>query len=51
MGWEEREKVVEKIQEKYIKWTLGLDWRTSGYRLRDKVKWDEDKLVHTRKRE
>lgn len=30
LGWVERQK-IERIQEKYIRWILGLDWRTPGY--------------------
>ena len=39
-GWEEREK-VEKLQEKYVRWTLGLDWRTPEYMIREEVKWEK----------
>ena len=38
--------MLQKIQEKYIKRIIGLDWRTSGYMLREEVKWDEEKLIH-----
>ncbi|KYM97840.1 hypothetical protein ALC62_11465 [Cyphomyrmex costatus] len=37
-GWKEREK-IEKLQDKYIRWTLGLDWRTPAYLVREEVKW------------
>ncbi|KYN00520.1 hypothetical protein ALC62_08717 [Cyphomyrmex costatus] len=38
-GWKERE-TIEKLQEKYIRWTLGLDWRTPAYMVREEVKWE-----------
>ncbi|XP_011881792.1 PREDICTED: golgin subfamily A member 6-like protein 1 [Vollenhovia emeryi] len=36
-GWEERER-VERVQERYIRWTLGVDWRTPGYLVREEGK-------------
>lgn len=29
-GWNERER-MEKMQQRYGRWILGLDWETSGY--------------------
>ena len=36
-GWKEREE-VERVQEKFVRWTLGVDWRTPGYMVREEVK-------------
>ncbi|XP_012231352.2 uncharacterized protein [Linepithema humile] len=36
-GWKEREK-MEKLEEKYIKWVLGVDGRTPGYMIREELK-------------
>jgi hypothetical protein len=36
-GWKEREE-VEKIQDRFLRWSLGLDWRTPGYMVREEVK-------------
>lgn len=47
-GWKEREK-VEKIEERYLRWVLGVDWRTPAYMIREEVQ--RDKLrVRTGKR-
>ena len=39
-GWEER-KDIEGMQERYIRWVLGVDWRSPGYMAREKVKRDK----------
>ena len=36
-GWKEYEE-VEKVQEKYLKWILGLDKETPGYIVREETK-------------
>ena len=33
-GWKEREE-VERVQERYVRWSLGVDWRTPGYMVRE----------------
>ena len=38
-GWQER-KEAEGMQERYIRWTLGVDWRTPGYMVREEAKRD-----------
>ncbi|XP_011862008.1 PREDICTED: uncharacterized protein LOC105558746 [Vollenhovia emeryi] len=35
-GWEERES-MERCQEKYLRWVLGVDRRTPGYMVREEV--------------
>ncbi|XP_071578809.1 uncharacterized protein [Temnothorax nylanderi] len=37
--WKEREK-IERMHERYIRWTLGLDWSTPGYMIREETKRD-----------
>jgi len=39
-GWKERE-AVERMQEKYLKWVLGVSWRTPGYLLREELLRDK----------
>jgi hypothetical protein len=36
-GWKEQEE-VEKVQEKYLKWVLGVDRETAGYIVREECK-------------
>ncbi|XP_043264091.1 uncharacterized protein LOC122404226 [Colletes gigas] len=36
-GWKERE-AMERMQERYIRWSLGVDWRTPGYMVREETK-------------
>jgi hypothetical protein len=36
-GWNEYA-VIERCQDKYIKWSLGLDWNTPGYIVREETK-------------
>ncbi|XP_071572354.1 uncharacterized protein [Temnothorax nylanderi] len=35
-GWKERRE-VEGIQERYLRWVLGVNWRTPGYMVRDEL--------------
>ncbi|KMQ81435.1 hypothetical protein RF55_26332, partial [Lasius niger] len=35
-GWKEREK-VERVEEKFLRWILGVDWRTPGYMIREEM--------------
>lgn len=28
---------VEKLHEKFLRWTMGLNWRTPGYMVRQKL--------------
>lgn len=39
-GWKEREE-FEKLHERYIRWVLGVDWRTPGYMIREEVQRDK----------
>lgn len=36
MGWKEREG-IEKLEEKYLKWVLGVDRRIPGYMIREEL--------------
>ncbi|KAK5645963.1 hypothetical protein RI129_004427 [Pyrocoelia pectoralis] len=47
-GWKEWEK-MEKIQEKYWRWTLGLDRETPGYIVEEEIKFEKIR-VQTGKR-
>ena len=38
-GWKERE--VEKLQKRYVRWVLGADWRTPGYMVREESQWEK----------
>src|SRR5436190_16029940 len=40
-GWREREK-IEHLQEKYIRWVMGMDWNTPGYMVREE--WQRGKM-------
>ncbi|XP_024883228.1 uncharacterized protein LOC112461981 [Temnothorax curvispinosus] len=42
-GWKEREK-IERMHERYIRWTLGLDWSTPGYMIREETKRDKERI-------
>lgn len=35
-GWKERRE-VEAMQERWIRWTLGVDWCTLGYMVREEL--------------
>ncbi|KMQ88327.1 hypothetical protein RF55_12211 [Lasius niger] len=39
-GWKERAK-VEKVEERFLKWLLGVDRRTPGYMVREELKRDK----------
>lgn len=39
-GWREREK-MEKVQEKYGRWVLRIEWEALGYMVREELKWDK----------
>jgi hypothetical protein len=36
-GWKEQEE-VERVQEKYLRWMLGVDTETPGYIVREECK-------------
>nr|XP_034194024.1 uncharacterized protein LOC117610565 [Osmia lignaria] len=36
-GWRERRE-IEGVHERFLRWTLGVDWRTPGYLLREELK-------------
>ena len=35
-GGREREE-IQRLQERYIRWTLGVDWKTPGYTVREEA--------------
>ncbi|KMQ86830.1 hypothetical protein RF55_14087 [Lasius niger] len=39
-GWREREK-VEGVEEQFLRWMVGADWRTPGYLIREELKRDK----------
>lgn len=39
-GWKERQE-MERMQERYLKWTLGVEWQTPGYMVREETKRDK----------
>ena len=41
-GWKEREG-LERMQEKYLKWLLGVEWGTPGYMIREELQRDKVK--------
>ncbi|KAI4472297.1 hypothetical protein M0802_016965 [Mischocyttarus mexicanus] len=47
-GWEEREE-MEGVQERFIRWSLRVDWRTPGYMNREEVKRDKIRTRATRR--
>lgn len=47
-GWKEREG-IEKLEERYMRWVLGLERRTAGYLIREEIK--RGKLERERERE
>lgn len=47
-GWEER-RAIEGMQEKYMKWVIGLDWVTPGYMTRDEGKREKLRLRAARR--
>lgn len=36
-GWKEREK-MEKLQERFLRWVMGVEERTPGYMVREEIK-------------
>lgn len=38
--WREREG-IERIQERYLRWVMGVGWRTPGYMIREKLQRDK----------
>ncbi|KMQ85710.1 hypothetical protein RF55_15573 [Lasius niger] len=39
-GWKEREK-IERVKEKFLRWILGVDWRTPWYMIREEMQRDK----------
>jgi hypothetical protein len=39
-GWKERER-MERMQERYLKWMMGVSWRTPGYMIREELQRDK----------
>lgn len=39
-GWKEREG-LEKLEERYLRWVLGVERRTSGYLVREKLQREQ----------
>jgi len=39
-GWKEREG-IERIEERYLRWLLGMERRTPGYMVREELKRDK----------
>ena len=42
-GWKEWGE-IERVQEKYLRWVLGVEWRTPGYMVREESKRDKMRL-------
>ncbi|KMQ86815.1 hypothetical protein RF55_14106 [Lasius niger] len=38
--WKEREK-VERLQERYLRWVMGVDWGTPGYMVMEELQRDK----------
>ena len=36
-GWKKRER-IEKMQERYLRWSLGVDFNTPGYAVMEETK-------------
>ncbi|XP_076660673.1 uncharacterized protein LOC143364045, partial [Halictus rubicundus] len=47
-GWEER-KEVERTQERYIRWVLGVEWTTPGYMIREETKREKMRIRGARR--
>jgi len=43
-GWREREE-IERLQERYLRWVLGVDSRTPGYLVREEVQREKLRSV------
>lgn len=39
-GWKERES-MERLEERHLRWVLGLDWSTPGYTVREEILRDK----------
>lgn len=39
-GWKERDS-IERLEERYLRWVLGLDWSTPGYMVREEIQRDK----------
>src|SRR5580765_4268653 len=39
-GWKERGE-LERLQERYLRWVLGVDWGTPGYMIREELQRDK----------
>jgi len=39
-GWKERER-IERMQERYLRWMMGVSWRTPGYMIREELQRDK----------
>jgi len=39
-GWKERER-MERIQERYLRWLMGVGWRVPGYMIREELQRDK----------
>lgn len=35
-GWKER-KEIEEVHDRFLRWTMGIDWRTPGYMIREEL--------------
>lgn len=46
-GWKERTG-IERLQDRYLRWVLGVEYRTPGYMLREELQKDK---LRTRARE
>lgn len=47
-GWKEKER-IERLEERYIRWVLGVDSRTSEYMVREEMQREKVR-VRTGKR-
>lgn len=36
LGWKEQEE-IERMEERYMRWILGVDWRTPAYLIREEL--------------
>jgi len=39
-GWRERER-MERMQERYLRWMMGVGWRVPGYMIREELQRDK----------
>lgn len=47
-GWEER-RAIEGMQEKYMRWVMGLDWVTPAYMVRNEGKREKLRIRATKR--